>query len=198
MKRILDIFVGVLIILCMLMFSGCQFNKENLSTTKTKIHKFAIFLVSKGDKDNAVSYGRSENGEYVHEGLNNINDLIIQDKPILTEQDIISYNWQNHEIVLTKDYINRNIENRKTRQIGGGSELLNTEDLDQFVIMVEGKRIYAGGFPLSPLRSQFNPEVLIEDTGNNQVSVRYLGKSDDPRKSQIIHDVFKELGKLKV
>lgn len=100
----------IFIFVCILL-SGC-----GDSSIEPESNDFAIYL----------SRGR------VLEIPADINDIELEDSPLFNLNDIVSYNWSNHEIELTEDAVNR----------------INSSELKMyqknFVVTVSGERIYAG------------------------------------------------------
>jgi len=67
-----------------------SFNIEQNSDNNDSKEKFAIYLVR-----------RFETSEGMHK---KINDLVLEESPIITDEDIESYDWKNRIINLSKDF----------------------------------------------------------------------------------------------
>jgi len=185
--------------------------KSNIKSTKTDNPKttdqkqsFEIYLVKREDiKPNGYAEAKDESP-------------VLKEKPIITDKDIVRYHWNSHEIEFTKEFIekqytlNPDIKTPVTDGYGnipnmeGGCMLLNMKYEDEFVVVVNGKKIYSGTF-LPPPYSSVLPPLWIEDRANNKIrigSISDLGEAQvykafkDPRPNKDIYDLFKKLGKL--
>ncbi len=187
MKRILVIIF--LVILSSISFISCS-NKKQIKNEP----KFAIYLVKEEHKSGALSYGRNEKGEYIKPELT-LEELLIDEIPLITEKDIKKYHWNTHEVELTKNYFKKHTikVSYDANSDNAGSKLLGTKEWDAVVIIAKGKRIYCAGFPLSLRRSNFLPEILIRDV-ESSFFIDKLGNksSEDVRNNKYIYEALKE------
>lgn len=187
MKRILIIIF--LVILSNISFISC-INENKIKNEP----KFGIYPVKEEHKSGALSYGRNEKGEYIKPELT-LEELLIDEIPLITEEDIKKYHWNTHEIELAKNYFKKhNIKmSYNANSDNAGSNLLGTKEWDAVVITAKGKRIYCAGFPLSLRRSNFLPEILIRDV-ESSFFIDKLGNksSEDVRNSKYIYEALKE------
>jgi hypothetical protein len=156
-------------------FSGCQSTKNN---------GFAIYLLA--NKDLPTS-------ELAKIG---INQLDIETKPIISIEDIISYDKTTHNIVLTQEAITR-IQRIFPKPVNVGGI--------PFVLCVGKERIYTGAFwtPLSSL--SYNGVVIMQSLDATettiQITLGYPGQDfftgDDPRTDARIMDSLEQSQKLK-
>ncbi|MFD3158783.1 hypothetical protein ACFIJ5_18390 (plasmid) [Haloimpatiens sp. FM7330] len=163
-------FYGILILVIIIIAGYCVYIGAHKSSDK---NGFAIYFVKAESKKGALSYGRNEqDGKYVKTDLS-MDSLDIEDQPLLEEKDIKKYNWNTHEIQLTDDYLknHKSIIQKDDELTEGGSNLLHTKELDAVVIMVNDKRIYCAGFPISPRKSCFPPEYMIKDVSKDTIAI---------------------------
>ncbi len=123
-------------------------------------------------------------------------DFNLEETPILSEEDIISYTWETHEIELTTDAYER-IQELFTPPVPVTGV--------PFVVMVDGIKIYAGAFwtPLSSL--SFDGVTIMHPMDPEGQSIRvnlgYPGDDffagRDPRSDERIRRALESAGKLK-
>ncbi len=134
-----------------------------------------------------------------------LSDLKLEERPFLTDADILTYSWTNHTMAITSNAVARLPD---MKQVGTGGRA--------FVVIVDGKRRYRGAFwgSYSSI-SHFHPVVLVDhydparvtifrmyptvDT-TGQVETIVDGRKiavPDPREDDILKRVLRELGKLK-
>ncbi|WP_291559371.1 MULTISPECIES: hypothetical protein [unclassified Clostridium] len=122
MKRILIIIF--LVILSNISFISC-INENKIKNEP----KFGIYPVKEEHKSGALSYGRNEKGEYIKPELT-LEELLIDEIPLITEEDIKKYHWNTHEIELAKNYFKKhNIKmSYNANSDNAGSNLLGTKE----------------------------------------------------------------------
>lgn len=163
-----------LILLLGLVLTGCQAAQRN---------GFAIYLL-----DEPVPTSQLAEMD--------IEELILQDKPILSSDDIISYDRSNHTIELTRRAYNR------IQQI---FPMPVKVDGIPFVVCVGNERIYTGAFwtPLSSL--SYDGAVIMQPLDPAGTTVRIVLRypapevftGDDPRGDARILHALEQDGKLK-
>jgi len=144
-------------------------------------------------------------------GFYDYKNLVLLDKPIITDEDIRAYYWVNHEVEVTSTYINRILkdghsdnslymDNGNYRQYEkGGSKILNTYQYDCFVVVVNGEKIYSGTFPYSPIFSYDQEKLIIGDVSDTSFKIIFTGENElDPRNADEVYNFFKKKGKLRV
>ncbi|HCG99215.1 MAG: hypothetical protein A2074_04345 [Candidatus Aquicultor primus] len=114
-------------------------------------------------------------------------ELALEDKPFLTDDDLISYSWRDHKLKLNEDAI---------------AKIPQAIPLDgrPVVVVADGQRIYLGALwtPVSslsasmPTMTLYNGYLSIELGNSGQLS---HGKSD-PRDNARIYKALKDAGKL--
>jgi hypothetical protein len=117
----------------------------------------------------------------------------LEAKPLLTDGDVTSYDWQTHSMVLTKDAKARLPKAREIGVRGLG-----------FVIVVDGKRLYRGSFwtSFSSIGCPTPVILLDQDDAGYVLRIRRAYPSDefaagpDPRGDERLLQVLRELGKL--
>jgi hypothetical protein len=107
----------------------------------------------------------------------NINKLPMDKKPLVSTNDIIKYNWDKHELLLSKDFM--------------------MEEKTPFILVVNNKRIYLGTL-WSRALSEFPPEIpLIYESRRGKVyDITYKTTGKDVRNNMQLFDVLKRLNKL--
>ncbi|MGA2070857.1 MAG: hypothetical protein ABSG97_05865 [Sedimentisphaerales bacterium] len=158
----------ILITLCFISLAGC-------SSTTGNANRFAIYLVAVPNTD--------------------INQIILEDRPVLTAADIVSYDWNTHTMELT---------DRGLRSIPAAPKEVGVYG-KSFVVVADEQRCYVGAF-WTTFSSIAYPGPVIElplDTKTNSVTIRRaypfetLGMGSDPRTDKRIFKVLSESGKLK-
>jgi hypothetical protein len=136
-------------------------------------HRFALFLVKKHHAE--------------------LDKVELETEPVLTEKDIISYDWATHTMELTEDGIKKL---PSTREVGVNGRA--------FVIVADGKRCYRGAFWTS-FSSLAHPNPVIDVLRGGRTTRKierasFLGsfaKGDDPRSDKRVHKALEEAGKLR-
>jgi hypothetical protein len=117
-----------------------------------------------------------------------ISESELENHPLITERDIVSYDWQTHTIFLTES---------------GQKKITSAEVGIPFVIVADGQRCYRGAF-WSRIRSASYGEPVIDvfQAGRTiQIQRAYPDASfavgDDPRFDRRIRLALEAAGKLK-
>ncbi len=180
MKRI--IFTAMILI--GLFLAGCQPQAAEMETSSPGEEEiFAIYLVA----DEQMTGADLKNYD--------IEELPLADEPIITTEDIASYNWENHYFHMTQEaYGNLMAIFSRGMPMSGVP----------FVVMSEGERLYAGSFwsPLSSL--SFDGVVILQpmDPSNAPLSVIlgyptsdfFIGQ--DPRGNPQLEQALEDAGLL--
>ncbi|MBK1812007.1 hypothetical protein JHL18_15400 [Clostridium sp. YIM B02505] len=112
-------------------------------------------------------------------GGNTLEGTTLSYKPFLTEDDIKSYDWNNHTFELKKHI--RNYSN-EAKKLGYNNRA--------FVLVVNGEKIYIGGF------YKGGPNIYLT-LDNKKGSLFYTGAEGyDTRSDERIYKVLKACGKL--
>jgi hypothetical protein len=161
---------------------------------------FAVLLIG-----SACSSSQSNNGKvsfeiYIVKDINtaqavdlNIDKLSIEDEPIITDEDISEYIWNDYKIILKKDErLKKRLEDKLYMKVPMSGK--------PYVVVCGGEKIYLGAFwtLLSSYSAPKCPTIvidLIKDTDYLKVDFAY--DKGDKRKDDRIKEVFKSLGKLK-
>ena len=135
------------------------------------------------------------------EGVGFAISLLESGEPILTDEHIAAYIWDEHRIILTPKGVGRwesFIEFDKSQdppipKLGGLT-------MKEFVVTINGVEMYRGHF-WSMLSSLLKPGVLLYDTmgvTRGYVLMDFDGTpDDDPRARREIEAYFRKQGKLK-
>jgi hypothetical protein len=132
-----------------------------------------------------------------------LNKLILSTTPVITDDDILSYIWDTHEIVFNESYLSNRQSKSPNQSYGslsgfsldGGSKLLGASYKDKFVIVANGERIYYGYFPKPVHFSSINGSPLIVEKPNGIV-IELLYGDIDVRNDRRIYSVLRRIGKL--
>lgn len=158
---------AILIALCFTSLAGCSSNTGNTN-------RFAIYIIAVPNPD--------------------INQIMLEDKPVLTAADIVSYDWNTHTMELT-DRGASSIPAAKEVGVHG----------KPFVVVADGQRCYVGAFWATYSSvAHFNPVIILPfgiKTNSVTISRAYpsekIGKGDDPRTDKRVLKALSELHKLK-
>lgn len=114
----------------------------------------------------------------------------LENEPLLTEQDIVSYDWQTHTMTLTEAG-----EKKIPKTLGTGGK--------EFMIVADGRRCYRGAFWTS-FSSISYPDPIIDVVQRGRtVRIQRAYPSErfttgqDPRPDKRIRQVLEALGKIK-
>ncbi|MBP1995066.1 hypothetical protein [Paenibacillus eucommiae] len=159
------------ILLIIILNVGCNNgNKENA------VNEFSIYLV----KDLSVAETMSTK----------LDDLPLEDIPLLTDKEIRTYNWKEHEFTMMEGI---SLEEKLEGKVPASGK--------PFVVVAGNERIYTGSF-WSYLSSQFNPldiprisSVWHKESDNDTYKIHY-GKNKDPRDDTKIFEALQGLGKV--
>ena len=115
-------------------------------------------------------------------------------QPLITEADIVSYDWTNHSFQLTEDAAKGMPTLRDLSSYG-----------QSFIVMADGKRCYLAAFwtPVSSVGYP-HPVILVSVPGTTTFQIdqgypsgRVPSGLQDPRTNAAIRKVLLEAGKLK-
>jgi len=144
--------------------------------------------------------------------LERIGELELVEEPLITEKDILSYHWETHVIVMTK----QGFEKFKKLLV---KKILEKDDVNSknlweagargrgFMVVVNGQRAHIGAFS-SPLLSvvQRIPRIDLSFSKNdnnipeNSLCIELFNpdeKAQDPRSKESIKSTLEELKLLK-
>jgi len=191
-KNIKTLIIFVLVTISLITLVSCE---KEVNNTEKKEESFEIYLAT---LESVKEYG-----------IYDYKNLTLQEFPIITDKDIRTYYWQNHEIEITSTYLDKInkvasnnalfVDNGTYRQYEkGGSRLLQAVQFDCFVIVVNGKKIYSGTFSYSPVMSYSQEKIIAADVSNTSFKIFYFGQGEDVRNNDDIFDFFNEKGKLQI
>jgi hypothetical protein len=169
MKPITPIIIGIMLVLGILVSSICA---------TAKGEGFAIYLTKQ---------------DIPPEKMEMLSHVDIADQPIVSIQDIITYNAQTHEIELTDEAFER-IANLEVPVRG-----------KSLLVCVDGAPIYWGAFwtPISSI--SFDGVVICKPLGSQEPKVITIGlgypassffKGEDPRNNPTVLHSLEQAGKL--
>lgn len=161
----------MILLVVMLLVSSCD-----MGSTVNNKHAFSIYLV----KDLSIKEAMEKN----------IDELLLETTPILTDKEIERYNWEKQTFYI-KDGIS--LEQKLEGKVPVEGK--------PFVLTVDGEKIYLGCFwnLLSSLYYLDIPMISSIWSGkvnNNKYHIQYGAEEQDPRDDRKIYSVLKTLGKL--
>lgn len=156
-------------IFLLIAFSALAFGTQNQPV-------FGIYLVIKDNDD--------------------LQKIELQQNPIITDADLVSYDWSKHEMILS----NQGIKKMSAEE---GTGLRSKS----FVIVAKGARCYKGAFWSSIYSTSYpNPVINVgphfDKRPKNIVRIERAYPSDkfavgpDPRKNELIYKALSELKKI--
>jgi hypothetical protein len=162
-------FMAMLIIIALVLTISCS----NSSNPKHRSPVFAIYLV----KDMKTSVAAQIS----------IDDLTLEDEPILTENDLVSYSWKDHKLKLCKSAIKR---------VPKGIPL----DGKPFVVVVNGDRAYLGALWARASSLIADIPVMFFEGDYLTIEPNYpsgqINAKDDPRNNKQVYNALRGTGKL--
>ncbi|MGO4696814.1 hypothetical protein AB4Z50_21270 [Paenibacillus sp. 2TAB26] len=166
----IKLFVSLNIMLFLIM--GC-----NSSNEESDVNEFSIYLVKELSTTDAMS--------------KELNDLSLETIPVLTANEIRTYNWIEHEFIM-KESISL-VEKLEGKVPASGKP---------FVVVVGNDRIYLGSF-WSNLSSLYSHDIDIPKISSNWLKgsdkeiyqIRY-GKIPDTRDNTKIFEALKGMDKI--
>ncbi|AJS58544.1 hypothetical protein [Paenibacillus sp. IHBB 10380] len=148
----------------------------NNGNKERAVNEFSIYLV----KDLSTTEAMSKK----------LDDLPLETIPVLTDKEIRTYNWTEHEFTMKEGI---SLEEKLEVKVPAGGK--------PFVVVVGNERIYLGTF-WSHLSSQFLdldiPRISsnwLKGSDNDMYKIR-SGKIQDPRDDTKIFGALKGLGKV--
>lgn len=131
------------------------------------------------------------------EGDNGIMELVKDDSPIFTEDDMRSYDWDTHTIIFTEEFLaDRGIIDEVDPEslLYGGSQVLGEFYPDQFAIFLDGEELYRGYLQL-PLFLSFMPSGPMIFDVDKGIEIKYVGNvadKTDPRDNENLYNFLKD------
>jgi len=164
-RLFITLFVTILLIF------GC--NKDNKVSA---VNNFSIYLVK---EDLSATEAMSKN----------LDDLALEDIPVLTDEEISIYNWKEHVFTLKEGF---NLEEKLEGKVPISGK--------PFVVVADSERIYLGSF-WNPISSLYMPEIptiysmWFKGNDKDTYTINYGNEQKDPRDDIRIYDSLKGLGK---
>lgn len=160
--------------------------------SKVSIMVIALFLIA--GCQSTASRGPRLAIYLVREPSALLENIKLAETPLLTDKDIVSYNWEEHRIVFTNEGFKKL---PTSTEVGVGGK--------HFVLVVDGKRCYLGAFwtGISSMSCPY-PVIDVMRAGNNIATIQraypqsQFGVGDDPRPNKRLKQVLTELKKLTI
>ncbi len=148
----------------------------NNGNKERAVNEFSIYLVKDLSTTEAIS--------------KRLDDLPLETIPVLTDKEIKTYNWTEHEFTMKEGI---SLEGKLEAKVPANGK--------PFVVVVGNERIYLGMF-WSGYSSQFNPidipritSLWIKRSDIDTYNINYLN-NQDPRGDTKIFEALKGLGKI--
>jgi len=194
--------------MALLVLGAAPVTAENDEQASIK-HAFRVYLVE--DKVNFMKHDEV-----------NLDDLKLQEHPLVTENDVVEYDWQTHTIKLTekgfepfaepaaRDFpVEHDDETRTLKAEGENHQAKSGLRGKAFVVIADGQRCYLGVFTSSfsslalslpvinlvPLPKEVPPENSIRI--DRAYPSAEFAKGEDPRCDARIRSALSALGKLR-
>jgi len=169
--------VFISIVLYLFAFKNDSINK---SVRKDDVISFEIYLANYDSISEAQKKGLEE--------------IELSSEPIITQEDILKYNWVNHDIRIKPNSLAWKEMNELKVSTAG----------KPFVVVCNGERIYLGGFwnLISSLNSPNCPLIIGLYPGNinmkDSFKIQYkpVNGKNDTRRDERIYSTLKELSVL--
>lgn len=164
--------IKLFVILNVMLFLIIGCNNEYKASA---VNEFSIYLV----KDLSTTEAMSRK----------LDDLPLENIPVLTDKEIKTYNWKEHEFSMKEGI---SLEEKLEEKVSTSGK--------PFVVTVGNERIYLGSF-WTLLSSLYNPDIPTissmwhKGSEKEIYSIQY-GKNQDPRDDIRIFETLKGLGKI--
>ncbi len=113
----------------------------------------------------------------------------------ISEQSMEGVDWEHQKFRLTKTAVP---SVGSVGRLEGGSALLKTKDTDAFVLLVDGKYVYHGGFVMGVSNPDAPADIIIKDEGRYTFSVTLSAlASTDRRFSDALYKALSANGLLR-
>ena len=160
-----------------LLLVGCSSSDSNSNNrTVNSVKDFSIYLI----KDLTVTEAMGKN----------LNDLPLEEKPMLTDKEITKYNWKEHTFTLQESF---SLEEKLEGKVSLSGR--------PFVVVVGSDRVYLGSF-WNYFSSAYNPVIptisssWFKSNNKDTYTISYITTKKDPRDDIRIYESLKGLGKI--
>jgi hypothetical protein len=149
--------------------------------------KYAVYLIE------------GERGHVDHKRGPDVARARLVQPPVLTEKEIIAYDWATHLITLTPSAEKKLFDYETRPNEAPGARLAGRE----FVVTANGVRCYGGAFWSSIMWGAYNFPSIVISTRTNTIQIQrgFPPSGDDaapdPRADARVMKALKEAGKLK-
>jgi hypothetical protein len=163
----------------------------SLSLAASSKSEFAIYVVKGTPNDTAA-----------HRSGPDLANAVVEDPPLLTQDDIVVYDWATHSITLTLTGEKKLFEYKGPDSERSGGSALRTRE---FIVTVDGERCYGGAFwwSISSV-SYMHPVIKVSARRAQTIQIdRFYGppsaqpSSADPRLDPRVEKALRAAGKIK-
>lgn len=154
---------------------------------------FVLFITTACNNDDSSS--KEDKLElFILRRVEDAEDLVIDETPIFTDKDILSYEWDTHTIIFNEKFLASHETNETEDDIiMGGSKILRIYYPDQFALLLNGEELYRGYIqpqvnisflPMGPMISNYDDGIIIKcydeklDTRDNDKLKAFLKDND--------------------
>lgn len=139
--------------------------------------------------NNSINADRLE--FYILRSVEGSYEFIIDEKPIFTGDDILSYEWKTHTITFKEEFIElHDISETEDDIMMGGSKILGVYYPDQFAVYLDGEELYRG---------YINPQAFISFmpmgptmlNSNDGITIRCIDKNSDTMENEELREFLK-------
>jgi len=195
----------LILVLCACILGGCQ-KPPAISTPISKTEPTVVGSLQSATMSNSIqTREEAENGESYAIYLvadpqiagPDLKDSLLEalplaEEPLISIEDILSYDWENHVFKVTEESYQRLIDDI------GGSVPVNGRS---FVVVAKGERIYAGAFWTLASSLSFDGVTIMDPLVSESTSLTFaLGypteeyfTGEDPRGDLRIREVLEDL-----
>jgi len=128
---------------------------------------------------------------YILRNIKGTNNFVIDEEPIITGEDILSYEWDKHTIVFKDEFLkSRQIDKIEDDSMFGGSKILGVYYPNQFAIYIDGKELYRG-YIEPPVFISFMPTGPMMSHSENGIIFNCFDKKLDTRNNEKLYKILK-------
>lgn len=133
---------------------------------------------------------------YILRYVEGSDDLVIDEKPIITGEDILSYEWDTHTITFKDEFLlSREINETKDDLVMGGSKILDVYYPDQFALYLDGEELFRG-YMMPQAFISFMPIGPVMSNAPDGIIIKNYNNESDIRESEELHEILKNNGLL--
>lgn len=134
---------------------------------------------------------------YILRHVKGTNDFVIDEDPIITGEDILSYEWNTHTISFKDEFLaSCEVDETEDDFVVGGSKILGVYYPDQFAVYLDREELYRGYIKPQAYIS-FMPMGPMISNSDKGIIIKCLDSNLDTRNNKKLHKVLKNNGLLR-